>query len=73
KAKRLEREERAAADEHDRDALRKVRPMPYQLMVALGQTGAGVPLKVQAALEDALEFSLQNVPIVPGRVVVCPD
>lgn len=57
----------------DRDALRKVRPMPYQLMVALGQTGAGVPLKVQAALEDALEFSLENVPMVPGRVVVCPD
>jgi 60 kDa SS-A/Ro ribonucleoprotein len=57
----------------DRDALRKVRPMPYQLMVALGQIGAGVPLKVQAALEDALEVSLQNVPMVPGRVVVCPD
>src|SRR5690606_20294072 len=39
----------------DRDALRAVRPMPYQLMVALGQVGSGVPLKVQAALEEALE------------------
>lgn len=57
----------------DRDALRAVRPMPYQLMVALGQAGDGVPLKVQAALEEALELSLRGVPKVPGRVVVCPD
>lgn len=57
----------------DRQALAKVRPMPYQLMVALGQVGEGVPLKVQAALEDALEQSLAAVPLVPGRVVVCPD
>ncbi len=57
----------------DRQALAKVRPMPYQLMVTLGQVGEGVPLKVQAALEDALEQSLAAVPLVPGRVVVCPD
>lgn len=57
----------------DRDALRAVRPMPYQLMVALGQVDAGIPLKVQASLEDALELSLQGVPKVPGRIVVCPD
>lgn len=54
-------------------ALAKVRPMPYQLMVALGQVSESVPLKVQAALEDALEQSLVRVPLVPGRVVVCPD
>jgi 60 kDa SS-A/Ro ribonucleoprotein len=57
----------------DREALRTVRPMPYQLMVALGSVGAGVPMKVQAALEQALELSLRGVPKVPGRVVVCPD
>ena len=57
----------------DRDALRAVRPMPYQLMVALGQVDAGVPLKVQAALEEALELSLRGVPKVPGRIIVCPD
>lgn len=57
----------------DADAIAKVRPMPYQLMVALGQAGDGVPLKVQAALEDALEQSLVRVPSVPGRIVVCPD
>ena len=62
-----------AARLSDGDALTKVRPMPYQLMVALGQAGEGVPLKVRAALEDALEQSLVRVPTVAGRVVVCPD
>lgn len=57
----------------DRDAIARARPMPYQLMVALGQAGASVPLKVQAALEEALEQSLRNVAKVAGRVVVCPD
>jgi 60 kDa SS-A/Ro ribonucleoprotein len=57
----------------DRDLLRKVRPLPYQLMVALGSADAGVPLKVQAALEEALELSLRGVPKLPGRVVVAPD
>ncbi len=57
----------------DARAIEKVRPMPYQLMVALGQVDDGVPLKVQAALEDALELSLQSVPTVPGQIVVCPD
>jgi 60 kDa SS-A/Ro ribonucleoprotein len=57
----------------DAEALGKVRPMPYQLMVALGQADTGVPLKVKAALEDALELSLRGVPKVPGRVIVCPD
>lgn len=65
--------EMVAARLCDGAALAKVRPMPYQLMVALGQVGEGVPLKVQAALEDALEQSLVRVPTVPGRVVVCPD
>jgi len=65
--------DKVAARLADRNALRAVRPMPYQLIVALGQVGDGVPLKVQAALEEALEQSLARVPKVPGRVVVCPD
>lgn len=65
--------EAVAARLADADAIAKVRPLPYQLMVALGQVGDGVPLKVQAALEDALEQSLVRVPSVPGRIVVCPD
>lgn len=62
-----------AARLSDTEALRKARVLPYQLMVALDSTGDGVPLKVQAALEDALEASVSTVPKVSGTVVVCPD
>ncbi|WEJ99407.1 MAG: RNA-binding protein [Candidatus Sphingomonas phytovorans] len=62
-----------AARLSDPEALRKAWVLPYQLMVALDSTGESVPLKVQAALEDALEASVSNVPIVSGNVVVCPD
>lgn len=62
-----------AARLSDPAALGKARVLPYQLMVALGSAGDDVPLKVQAALEDALEASVSNVPAVTGRVVVCPD
>jgi 60 kDa SS-A/Ro ribonucleoprotein len=62
-----------AARLSDPEAIARVRPMPYQLMVALGQVGEGVPLSVQAALESALETSLARVPALEGRIVVCPD
>jgi 60 kDa SS-A/Ro ribonucleoprotein len=42
-------------------------------MMAMESVGDGVPLKVQAALETALEASLAKVPAVSGSVVVCPD
>lgn len=57
----------------DADTIARVRPAPYQLMVALGQVGEAVPLRVQAALEEALELSLAAVPVLAGNVVVCPD
>ncbi len=65
--------EAVAARLADRQAIARVRPMPYQLMMALGQVGDGVPLAVQAALESALEASLAGVPSLEGQVVVCPD
>jgi 60 kDa SS-A/Ro ribonucleoprotein len=65
--------EAVAARLADRQAIARVRTMPYQLMVALGQAGDGVPLAVQAALESALEASLAGVPKLEGQVVVCPD
>lgn len=65
--------EAVAARLADPAAIARVRPMPYQLMVALGQVGDGVPLSVQAALESALETSLVRVPKLEGQVVVCPD
>lgn len=57
----------------DADTIARVRPAPYQLMVAMGQVGEAVPLRVQAALEEALELSLRAVPVLTGHVVVCPD
>lgn len=57
----------------DPAAVARARPMPYQLQMALKSAGEAVPLKVQAALEDALEQALTGVPTVAGRVVVCPD
>jgi 60 kDa SS-A/Ro ribonucleoprotein len=57
----------------DEGAIAKARVLPYQLMASLGAVGEGVPLKVQAALETALETALSNVPAIPGRVVICPD
>lgn len=62
-----------AARLSDADTVARVRPAPYQLMVALGQVGDAVPLVVQAALEEALELSLATVPVLAGHVVVCPD
>lgn len=65
--------EMVAARLADAEAMAKVRPAPYQLMTALTQVGDGVPLVVQAALEQALELSLAKVPALAGNVVVCPD
>jgi len=55
------------------EAIAKAKVLPYQLMMALSMAGASVPLKIQAALENALEASVARVPHVPGRVIVCPD
>ena len=57
----------------DREAIQRVKPMPYQLMTALTQVSDGVPLEVQAALEKALDYSQTRVPKLKGNVVVCPD
>lgn len=62
-----------AARLSDADTIARVRPAPYQLMVALDQVGDAVPLRVKAALEEALEQSLATVPVLAGHVVVCPD
>lgn len=62
-----------AARLSDATALGRARVLPYQLMVALDSAGEGVPLKVQAALEEALEASVSTVPTVAGQIIVCPD
>jgi 60 kDa SS-A/Ro ribonucleoprotein len=57
----------------DREAIRKARVFPYQLMIAYHAAGANVPLAVKEALQDAVEIAIENVPDFGNRVVVCPD
>jgi 60 kDa SS-A/Ro ribonucleoprotein len=62
-----------AAKLRDPDALAKARAFPYQLLAAYRAAGDAVPVIVRLALQDALEASLAKVPVIRGRVVVCPD
>ncbi len=65
--------EKVSARVSNADAVARTGVLPYQLLMALKASGTGVPLKVQAALEDALETSLAKVEGLGGSVVVCPD
>lgn len=62
-----------AARLRDPLAIAKGRVLPYQLMSAFLATGDGVPLVIRDVLQDALDAALVNVPVLKGRVVVCPD
>lgn len=62
-----------AAKLKDAQAVQKARVMPYQLMAAFKAAAATVPVQIGDALQDAMEFSLANVPSLEGQVVVCPD
>jgi 60 kDa SS-A/Ro ribonucleoprotein len=67
---------RAHVAERLRDprAIAKARVLPYQLMAAYAMTGRTlVPHAVREALQDAMEIAIANVPVVAGRVVICPD
>jgi len=57
----------------DKKAIAKARVMPYQLMAAYLASVGNVPQEISEALQDAMEWALQNVPELAGNVVVCPD
>ncbi len=54
-------------------AIRRAKVFPYQLMMAYTMAEKGVPHKVREALQDAMEVAIANVPVIEGRIVVCPD
>lgn len=56
----------------DPEAVAKAKVLPYQLLVA-HNNACDAPPALRAALQDAMENALANVPAVLGRVVVCPD
>ncbi|MFT3819753.1 MAG: TROVE domain-containing protein [Rubrivivax sp.] len=65
--------EAIAAKLQDPQAVARARAFPYQLLAAYKAAGDAVPQVVRDALQYALEASLANVPVLGGRVVVCPD
>ncbi|MFO0727588.1 MAG: VWA domain-containing protein [Myxococcota bacterium] len=57
----------------DREAIKRARVMPYQLLMAHMAARSVVPPVVRAALEAALEIALENVPALKGKIYVCTD
>ncbi|MEO7494336.1 MAG: RNA-binding protein [Massilia sp.] len=62
-----------AAKLRDPQAIAKAGVFPYQLMAAYKAASSDIPPPVCDALQDALELALRNVPVIEGKVVVCPD
>jgi len=57
----------------DRNSIRKARAFPYQLLAAFRSVAEEVPAIVKAALQDALEIALENVPAIAGKIYVLVD
>lgn len=65
--------EDVAARLSDREAIRRARTMPYQLLAAYRHVDKRVPRAIVHAIAQALEHSVDNVPELGGSVVLCPD
>lgn len=57
----------------DRAQVRQSRVYPYQLLSAWSNMQSDVPQAIGDALEQAMEYALENIPQFYGNVVVCPD
>jgi len=55
------------------EAIGKARVFPYQLMIAFLNANESIPVEVRDALQDAMEIATANVPVIKGKVYVCPD
>lgn len=53
--------------------VQRARAFPYQLLMAYTQADPKIPQVVRAALHDAMEAALANVPATLGKVFVLPD
>jgi 60 kDa SS-A/Ro ribonucleoprotein len=62
-----------AARLRDAGEIARALVFPYQLLVAFTNCVEQVPRIVRDALQDAMELSVTNVPVIPGTVFVCPD
>jgi 60 kDa SS-A/Ro ribonucleoprotein len=59
----------------DREAIRRAKVFPYQLLVAFeaASKNAEIPRSITEALQDAMEIATENVPEISGKVYVFPD
>ncbi|WP_263337039.1 RNA-binding protein [Neisseria sp. Marseille-Q5346] len=57
----------------DETAIARARVLPYQLLTAYQATSNQMPSEIREALQDAMETAVQNVPVIQGKVMVCPD
>jgi 60 kDa SS-A/Ro ribonucleoprotein len=62
-----------AARLSDKEQIAAARVFPYQLLAAFTSVDGAVPASVRDALQDAMEVAIGNVPVVEGKVFVCPD
>lgn len=65
--------EMVATKLRDKEAIKKARVMPYQVLMAYNAAKGQVPTAVLTALEAAMEIALENVPELRGKVYVCTD
>lgn len=64
---------RIAARLADPEKVRRARAFPYQLQTAFRNVGKELPRQIAEALQDAMEIAIDNVPEIPGNIVICPD
>ena len=59
----------------DREAIRRSRVFPYQLLTAFkaAEANNGIPREITEALQDAMEIAIENVPEMDGKVWIFPD
>lgn len=59
----------------DREAIRKAKVFPYQLLTAYTAASHNreIPREITEALQDAMEIATENVPEIKGKVYVLPD
>ena len=59
----------------DREAIRRARVFPYQLLSAYSaaSNNAKIPREIAEALQDAMEIAIENVPEINGKIYVFPD
>lgn len=57
----------------DPELIARAKAFPYQLLMAYEAAKDGLPSKITDALQDALDVSLSNIPVIDGKVFVFPD